>query len=85
MTDTIIIKSLNEYAAQDYGIRAGQPIELRIGGKVVNDVHEAEEEHNVHMPRNIVTNITYKSSDSQTAYVENQLTLYYLKQPRRKE
>ena len=56
MTDTII-KRLNEYAAQDYGVRAGQPLELGIGGKVVNDVHEAEEEHNVHMPRNIVTNI----------------------------
>ena len=61
MTDTIIIKRLNAYAAQDYGIRAGQPIELRIGGKVINDVHEAEEEYNVHMPCNIVvTNITNK-------------------------
>ena len=75
MTDTIIIKRLNAYAAQDYGVRAGQPIELRTGGKVINDVHEAEEEHNVHMPRNIVTNITNKSSDTQTVYVKNQFTL----------
>ena len=61
MTDTIIIKRLNAYAAQDYGIRDGQPMELIVGGKAINDVPEAEEEYNVHKPCNIVTNITNKS------------------------
>ena len=58
MTDTIIIKRLNENEAPVYGIRDRQPMELRNGGKVINDVPKSEEEHNVHMPRNIVTNIT---------------------------
>ena len=76
MTDTIIIKHLNAYAAQDYGIRDGQPMELRNGGKAINDVPEAEEEHNVHLSCNIVvTKITNKSSDSQTACVMNYFTL----------
>ena len=75
MTDTIIIKHLNAHAAQDCGIRDGQPMELIVGSKVINDVPEAEEEHNVHMSCNIVTKITNKSSDSPTAYVENYFTL----------
>ena len=60
MTHTIIIKRLNAYAAQDCGIRDGQPIELKIGGKAINDMHETEEEHKVLIPRNIVTRITNK-------------------------
>ena len=61
MTDTSIIKRLNEYATKDNGFRDEQPIELRNGGKAINDVPIAEEEHNVHMPCKIVTNITNKS------------------------
>ena len=75
MTDTIIIKRLNAYATQDYGIRDGQPMELIVSSKVINDVPEAEEEHNVHMSCNIVTKITNKYSDSQTACVMNYFTL----------